>query len=125
MAQAIAAEMEAGRFGVAAMYLIGSSKNARAGPASDIDLLVHFRGTPAQRTELRSWLEEWSRLLARVNLERTGCPSDGLLDVHIITDADIGARTSYAVKIAAVTDAALSLPLGRSGAAEYTHRRER
>jgi hypothetical protein len=35
-----------------------------------------------------------------------------LLDIHIVTDADIEARTSYAVKIGAVTDPAISLPMG-------------
>ena len=38
----------------------------------------------------------------------------GLLDVHIITDDDINHRTSFAAKIAAVTDAAFELPLGEA-----------
>jgi len=37
---------------------------------------------------------------------------DGLLDVHFVTDEDIRNRTSYAVKIGAVTDAARELALG-------------
>jgi len=32
-----------------------------------------------------------------------------LLDVHLVTDEDIAVRTSYAVKIGAVTDPACSL----------------
>ncbi len=35
--------------------------------------------------------------------------------VHIITDEDIENRTSFAVKIGAVTDAARSLQLGKGG----------
>ena len=32
-------------YGIKAMYIIGSTKNRNAGPASDIDLMVHFAGT--------------------------------------------------------------------------------
>ena len=52
MAERIAEQLDAERFGVKALYVFGSTKNATAGPGSDIDLLVHFRGTPEQR---RSW----------------------------------------------------------------------
>ena len=48
-----------------------------------------------------------------MNYIRTGYKSDGLLDVHIVTDEDIAKKTSYAVKIGAVTDAARELPLGK------------
>ena len=58
------------------------------------------------------WLDGWSRSLAEVNFLRTGYQSDGLLDVHIVTDADIEKQTSYAAKIGAVTDAARPLTLG-------------
>jgi predicted nucleotidyltransferase len=101
------------RFGVKAMYVFGSTKNATAGPQSDIDLLIHFAGTPAQNKDLTSWLEGWSLCLGHMNYLRTGYKSDGLLDVHIITDEDIRSRTSYAVKIGATTDAARPIPLGR------------
>ncbi len=112
MAEHIAAQMEPERFGVAALYLIGSTKNATAGPDSDIDLLVHFRGSDEQRRELLAWLQGWSLCLAQINFQRTGRRSAGLLDVHLITDRDVAARTSFAVKIGAVTDAARPLPLG-------------
>ncbi|MBI2841529.1 MAG: nucleotidyltransferase domain-containing protein, partial [Acidobacteria bacterium] len=105
MAERIAEQMDAARFGVKTLYLIGSTKNATAGPASDIDLLVHFAGSGEQRETLRVWLEGWSRCLGEVNYLRTGYKSDGLLDVQIITDDDIARKNSYAVKIGAVTDA--------------------
>jgi pyruvate,water dikinase len=38
MAERIAARIDAGRFGVKGMYVFGSTKNATAGPTSDIDL---------------------------------------------------------------------------------------
>jgi predicted nucleotidyltransferase len=114
MAKHLAAELDAEKFGVVALYLFGSTKNATAGPGSDIDLLVHFRGTPEQESELRSWLGAWSQRLAEMNYQRTGNPSEGLLDVHLITDDDIAQRTSYAVKIGATTDAAMLLPTKKS-----------
>jgi predicted nucleotidyltransferase len=112
MAERIAAEIDTERLGVQAMYVIGSTKNASAGPSSDIDLLVHFRGSDAQRRELNTWLEGWSLCLGEVNYLRTGYTTRSLLDVHIITDDDIEKKTSYALKIGAVTDAALELTLG-------------
>jgi hypothetical protein len=115
MAEQIAAKLDAKRFGVAALYLIGSTKNAAAGVESDIDLLVHFRGEERQRADLELWLEGWSRCLDEINYLRTGHRRDGLLDLHFVSDADIAARTSFAVKIGAVTDAAWPLPLKQSG----------
>ncbi|MEZ4387765.1 MAG: PEP/pyruvate-binding domain-containing protein [Candidatus Krumholzibacteriia bacterium] len=111
MAEGIAATLEADACGVAALYLFGSVKNGTAGPASDIDLLVHFRGDRMQRRHLEDWLQGWSEALARINYMRTGYETEGLLDVHIITDEDIAARTSFAVRIGAVTDAARPLPI--------------
>ncbi|HVP54607.1 MAG TPA: PEP/pyruvate-binding domain-containing protein [Candidatus Eisenbacteria bacterium] len=111
IAQRIAAELEPGQFGVKALYLIGSTKNATAGPKSDIDLLVHFEGTPEQRRELMLWLEGWSRCLAEVNFLRTGYRCQGLLDVHLLSDADIAEHSGYAAKIGAVTDPARKLTM--------------
>ncbi len=111
MAERIAAQLDGERFGVVGFYLLGSVKNATAGPASDIDVLIHFRGSPEQREQLLRWLEGWSLCLSELNYLRTGYRTDGLLDVHLITDEDIANRTSYAVKIDAVTDAARPLPL--------------
>lgn len=111
MAQQIAAQLDAERFGVKAVYVFGSAKNASAGPGSDIDLLVHLVGGHEGHRELELWMEGWSRALAETNFLRTGYRSDGLLDVHYVTDADIARGESYAAKINAVTDAARQLPL--------------
>ena len=111
MAQRIAADLDPQKFGVKAFYLIGSTKNATAGPASDIDILLHLQGNEEQMKELMLWLEGWSRCLAEINFLRTGYRSDGLLDVHLVTDKDIAERSSFAVKIAAVTDPARKLPM--------------
>ena len=112
MAQRIAAQLDPEKTGVKAFYLIGSTKNATAGPASDIDLMLHFVGNEEQRKDLLLWLEGWSRCLSELNFLRTGYRTNGLLDVHLITDTDIRERSSYAVKIDAITDAARKLPMG-------------
>lgn len=112
MAERIAAEIDATRFGVVAVYIFGSTKNATAGPASDIDLLIHTRGDARQSSELLSWLDGWGRCLSEMNFLRTGYRTETLLDVHLVTDEDIAKRTSYASKIGAVTDAARELPMG-------------
>ncbi len=111
MAERIARDVDRAELGVESMYLIGSVKNAIAGPASDIDLMVHFRGSKEQKALLLKWLDGWSRCLSEVNYLKTGYSTEGLLDVHIITDEDIKNRSSYAVKIGAVTDAAYELPM--------------
>ena len=99
-----------------AFYLIGSAKNATAGPASDIDLLLHFQGNDEQRKGLMLWLDGWSRCLAEINFLRTGYRTAGLLDVHLVTDRDIAERSSFAVKIDAITDPARKLPMKSSSA---------
>ena len=114
MAEKIASQMDPSKFGVIALYIFGSTKNGTAGPGSDIDILVHFRGTANERDMLNTWLHGWSLCLDEVNYLRTGYRTGGLLDVHIVTDADIEKKTSYAVKIGAVTDAARPLSLGKS-----------
>jgi len=113
MSEQIAQRLDAGRFGVVALYVFGSTKNGTAGPGSDIDLLVHFRGSDEQQRDLLNWLEGWSFALDEVNFLRTGYRCDGLLDVHIVTDEDIAQRSSFAVKIGALTDAARELPIGK------------
>ncbi|MCG3136762.1 MAG: hypothetical protein HJJLKODD_00598 [Phycisphaerae bacterium] len=114
MAEAIAAQLDGERFGVTALYIFGSTKNATAGPASDIDLLIHFCGSESQRHDLTGWLEGWSLSLSEQNYLRTGYRTAGLLDVCLITDEDIAQRSSYALKINAATDAARPLPLKKS-----------
>jgi predicted nucleotidyltransferase len=106
MAELIASQLDPDRFGVKGFYVFGSAKNATAGPKSDIDILIHFNGEKKQKEELEHWLEGWSLCLDEMNRLRTGYRTDGILDVHFVTDADIANKTSYAVKIGAVTDAA-------------------
>ena len=46
-----------------------------------------------------------------MNYLKTGYASDGLLDIHIVTDQDIANKTSFAVKIGSITDPALPLKI--------------
>lgn len=111
MAELIASQLDPNRFGVKGFYVFGSTKNATAGPKSDIDILIHFQGTKKQQKDLENWLEGWSLCLDEMNRLRTGYKTDGILDLHFVTDADISKKTSYAMKIGAVTDAARHLPM--------------
>jgi len=111
MVERMALSLDPEKFGVVGFYLFGSTKNASAGPGSDIDILIHFRGTPTQLDQLTLWMNGWSQSLAEMNYMRTGYRTDGLLDIHIITDDDIKKKTSFAAKIGAITDPARPLPM--------------
>lgn len=114
MAEKIASELDGEKFGVKGIYLFGSSKNAVAGPGSDIDLIVHIDAEKGLLNELKLWFEGWSLCLAEMNFLRSGYKSEGLLDVHYVTDEDIKNRSSYAVKIGAVSDAAKPMKLKKT-----------
>lgn len=116
MAERIAAHLDPERFGVKGFYLFGSTKNATCGPGSDIDLLIHVGGTLEQQRDLMHWFEGWSLLLAEINYQKSGYRSTGLLDVHYVTDEDIANKTSFAIKIGAITDAARPLPMANQSA---------
>lgn len=48
----VAAEPAADRLGAGEMYVLSRVRNATAGPRSDVDPLVHLRGTREQRAAL-------------------------------------------------------------------------
>jgi hypothetical protein len=110
----IAENLDARRFGVEKMYVAGSTKNANAGPASDIDLIIHSRGTAQQECQLKAWLEGWSLCLAEMNYVRTGYRVNAMIDLHIITDEDIRNKSSYAVMLATAGNSASEIPLGKN-----------
>jgi hypothetical protein len=122
MVERIARDLDPDRFGVQALYVFGSVKNATAGPSSDIDLLIHDAGSGRKREALDLWLDGWSRSLAEMNYLRTGYKNPGLLDVHYVTDGDIEKRTSFAAKIDAVSDAARRVRLRRRREKTESHR---
>lgn len=102
MAMAIASRIDMKGLGVQAIYLIGSVKNHTAGPESDIDIMVHFRGNPHQREQLLSWFRGWGECLAVM----AGTRAENLLDIHLITDEDIRNKTSFAVMIGSLYNSA-------------------
>jgi predicted nucleotidyltransferase len=114
MAERIAGRLDAERFAVRGIWVYGSTKNATAGPDSDLDLLVHFDGDGGQRQELLAWLEGWGLALTEANFLRTGRRVEDLLDVELVSDEDIAGHRGRAAKIHAVTDAARPLPLRRT-----------
>jgi hypothetical protein len=111
MAEYLAGHVDPARLGVKGMWVLGSTKNATAGPGSDIDLIVHVGGTPQQRQALEAWLDGWSLCLGQMNFLRTGSSTERLLDVHYVTDAEVEQRAGWAAQIGAATDPARPLPL--------------
>jgi pyruvate, water dikinase len=112
MAERMASLLPAGKYGVKGFYIFGSSKNANAGPGSDIDLIIHIDDNSANREMLDLWFDGWSKCLSELNYLKTGYKTDGLLDLHYVTDEDIKNKTSFASKIGAVTDPAKPLRIG-------------
>ena len=110
-AERVAAAVDPARFGVRAVYLFGSTELGNAGAGSDIDLMVVFEGTPAQRNDLRHWLEGWSLCLAEVGLQLYGLPSRGLLDVRFVDAARAQAELKASIAQGSMPR---ELPLGRS-----------
>ncbi len=107
VSEKIAEVMDMRKFGVEAIYIIGSTKTGKAGPDSDIDLLIHFRGNECQENELKSWLDGWGFGLSEMNYLKTGYVTKGsLIDYHIITNADIHNRTSFACMIGSTENSA-------------------
>ncbi len=111
MAENLASEIDPDKYGVKGIYLFGSTKNATAGPCSDIDLLIHTNGDDRTRELLASYLHGWDVCLCEINYIRTGFKTEHLLDVHIITDSDIKKKQSYAIKIGSVADPARPLAM--------------
>jgi predicted nucleotidyltransferase len=107
VSEKIAALMDMERFGVEAVYVIGSTKSGQAGPGSDIDLLVHLTGSKQQEKELKAWVEGWGMGLAELNFLKTGYLITGsLIDLHVIHDEDIRNKSSYAIMIGSLDNSA-------------------
>lgn len=111
IAEKIATSLDADKYGVVNIYVFGSTKNATAGPGSDINILIHFRGNEDQKEKLNNWLDGWNCSLSEMNYLKTGHRLEKILDVHFVTDEDIAEKTSWAMKINATTDAARLLPM--------------
>ena len=111
MAEKIASLVDMEAFSVKGIYLFGSTSSCTARLSSDIDLLIHVDGTELQKQELSTWLKGWSLALSEINFLKTGYQSDGLLDIHFVTDRDIENKDSYASKINSIYDPVVTLRL--------------
>lgn len=109
MAEKISALIDMDAFSVKGIYLFGSTSTCTARLNSDIDLLIHFGGSEQQKQDLSTWLTGWSMALSEMNYLKTGYRSEGLLDVHFVTDNDIENKNSYASKINSLYDPAVVL----------------
>jgi hypothetical protein len=107
ISEKIAGLLDMERLGVESIYIIGSTKTGKAGPGSDIDLMVHFRGNAEQEKELKAWMEGWGLGLSELNFLKTGYVTSGsLIDFHIITDEDIRNKSSFAAMIGSTDNSA-------------------
>lgn len=111
MAEKIANLIDMEAFSVKGIYLFGSTSSCTARLNSDIDLLIHFEGDENRKLELETWLKGWSLALSEMNYLKTGYQTDGLLDVHFVTDRDIENKNSYASKIDSIYDPAIVLKI--------------
>jgi len=96
------------------LYVVGSTKEATAGPESDIDLIVHFDGSEEEKDKLENWFERWDQRLIQENEKRIGKRTDGILDIHYVTDEDIKKETSWASHITSRYKSAKKIPIEQS-----------
>ncbi len=111
----LARKLNPQRYGVVDMYVFGSTHEETAGAASDIDLIVHVRGTDEQKEDLLAWFREENARIAKENKKRTGKRTEDILDVHLITDEDIERRTSWATHIDSLHGRAKKISLHPEG----------
>ena len=116
MAERIAFHCGTQKWGVRGVYYVDTSDGGQVDPASSLRLVVHFLGGARQRKEIETWLQGWSLSLAEMNYFRTGFHSDGLLDVHFLTDEKVRGEKDVAARIKAASDAVRELPLGPKSA---------
>ena len=107
----IAESLDPDLYKVESLYLIGSTKEGTAGPASDIDLLIHFKGNEEQKENLIAWFNRYDKKIEEENRQRTGIKTDGLLDIHIITDEDIKKKDSWSTHITSPYMSVKKIPL--------------
>jgi predicted nucleotidyltransferase len=109
-AKKMAAVLDKEKYGVKHVYLIGSTKQATAGPVSDIDFIVHVKNKEKYSVLVKTWFEGWGLCLDEMNYQRTGHLTDeSLVDVHIIDDRDIELKDSFASMINSIDSPAMKL----------------
>jgi pyruvate,water dikinase len=112
MAERIAYHCGGHAWGVRGVYFLDESEGGEIDPAGPIRLVIHFLGGGRQRKELETWLQGWSLSLAEVNYFRTGFHSEGLLDVHFLTDDKVRGEKDVAARLKVASDSVRELSLG-------------
>ena len=111
-AEELAMEIDTELYGVKAMYVIGSTKDGTAGSISDLDIIFHVDGNKDKTESLLLWLKGQDLKITQENYERTGMETEGILDIHFVTDEDIKSKNSWAVHIDNPYNPAKKLKLG-------------
>ncbi|MGM0530283.1 MAG: nucleotidyltransferase domain-containing protein [Bacteroidota bacterium] len=100
MAYVIAQRADFKKFGIKAIYVIGSTQEGTAGAGSDLDLLIHTDADEQQRELIKTWIDGWSKCLAEVNYEKTGYMVKELIDLHLVTTKELNdKRDSFATMV--------------------------
>lgn len=90
---------------IKAIYIAGSTKNATAGPASDIDLIIIH--TSDNTTAITEYFKGWSHCLSVWNEFRTGISQkDGILDLHLLHESELGSDDSWATMLRSTENSA-------------------
>jgi len=107
-------QLDPDTYGIKELYVVGSTKEATAGPESDIDLIVHFEGGEEKRDRLKNFFDRWDQRIIQENERRIGKRMDNILDVHFITDEDLKKGTSWSSHITSRHKSAKKIPLSES-----------
>ncbi|MFW6141504.1 MAG: PEP/pyruvate-binding domain-containing protein [Candidatus Saliniplasma sp.] len=111
----MADKLDTDLYGVKGLYVVGSTKEATAGPRSDIDLIVHISQDKEKKEKLENWFYKWDKKLVDDNKKRTGVHIDNILDVHYVTDKDIKENSSWASHINSRYRSAREIPIDNDG----------
>ncbi len=112
MAERIAFHCGGPPWGVRGVFYLDEREGRDADPGDPIRLVIHFTGGGRQRKELETWLQGWSLSLAEMNYFRTGFHSEGLLDVHYLTDEKLRGEKDVAARLKVASDSVRELTLG-------------
>ena len=96
IANRIAQRLNAGQFGVTALYVIVSEEEVSV--EEGVELIVHL-GKETKKNELEIWFDAWNSALVDVKDVLFGEKSASAIKVQYITDEDFESKTGLAGKI--------------------------
>lgn len=113
MSESLAGHLDPEKFGVKGIYLYGSVFLERASADSDIDLIIHFGGTPRQKHDLIIWLDAWNSCLSQINYNKSGYKMIKIIDVVMIEDNEFETRKYHAELLNPKNHASRKLKMNR------------